>query len=103
MVPYLPLRPEVLKAIARLQLERIAARVKQSFGAVMTYDADLIELLAARSTDASAGARSIESLLTRTLLPDLSALVLARMAEGKPIAQVAVGVDSAGSFQCELQ
>jgi type VI secretion system protein VasG len=103
MVPYLPLGQDTLRRVVALQLGRVASRVKQRFGATFDYGAELADLIVARCNDAGAGARSIESLLTRTLLPDLSAQFLSRMADGRPVEQVSVGVDRAGAIFCELR
>jgi type VI secretion system protein VasG len=90
VVPYLPLAPDTLRRIAGLQIDRIAARVKQSFGAMVEYGPDVIDFVSAQATDSSAGARGIEAMLTRTLLPDLSAQVLSRMAEGATVQRVVI-------------
>ena len=42
----------------------------------------LIETIAARCTETSSGARNIEKILSQTLLPELSAEVLARLGRG---------------------
>jgi type VI secretion system protein VasG len=44
----------------------------------------------------------VEKILSRTLLPELSAEVLSRLAEGATIDAVTVGVDTAGSFQYHI-
>jgi type VI secretion system protein VasG len=102
VVPYLPLGQDTLRRIVSLQIERIAHRVAQSFGATTEFSADLIQSVVSRCTDASAGARGIESMLARTLLPDLSAQFLSRMAEGKPVEHVSVTVDALGKFNSKL-
>ena len=56
----------------------------------------------ARCTETSSGARNVEKILSRTLLPELSAEVLSRLAEGATISVVTVGVDTAGSFQYSI-
>jgi type VI secretion system protein VasG len=103
VVPYLPLSHDTLRQVATLQLQRIAGRIERKFGATLRYSPELTDAVVARCTDASAGARGIESLLTKTLLPDLSAQFLARMAEGKPVEQATVEIDGSGSFLCHLQ
>ncbi|MDR6291633.1 MULTISPECIES: type VI secretion system ATPase TssH [Inquilinus] len=103
VVPYLPLSQDTLRQVATLQLQRIAGRIERKFGATLRYSPELTDAVVARCTDASAGARGIESLLTKTLLPDLSAQFLARMAEGKPVEQATVEIDGSGSFLCHLQ
>ena len=45
-----------------------------------------------------AGARNVENILTRTLLPELSAEVLARLADGKSIQSVKASLNTDGLF-----
>jgi type VI secretion system protein VasG len=44
------------------------------------------------------GARNVEQIIARTLLPELSARFLARMADGQQIGKVSVSVDDSGAF-----
>jgi type VI secretion system protein VasG len=90
VVPYIPLATDTMRQIAQIQLDRIARRVHGSFGARLEYTPGLIDFVTARATDASVGARAIEAMLTRTLLPDLSTEVLARLADGQPVRRVIV-------------
>jgi type VI secretion system protein VasG len=99
VIPYLPLGDDTLRSIARLQLERIRKRVEESYGARFVYDDDLVHGLCARATESESGARAIEQILSRTVLPELAALFLARMAEGAPIEEAGVSLDSQGAFQ----
>ncbi|GGF34651.1 protease associated ATPase ClpB [Aliidongia dinghuensis] len=101
VVPYLPLAPETLRQIATLQVERIARRVRESFGATVEYGADVIDFIGAQAIDGSVGARGIEALLTRALLPPLSAQVLSRMAEGSAVQRVVIEA-SEGGLRCTL-
>jgi hypothetical protein len=59
---------------------------------------DFVQTIAACCTETSSGARNVEKILSRTLLPELSARVLARLAEGRTISSVRVGMNPAGSF-----
>jgi type VI secretion system protein VasG len=102
LVPYFPLSASVIRQIVALQLGRIRARVWDSYRAGFTYDETLADTIAARCTESSSGARNVENILSRTLLPELSAEVLARLAEGAPISSVAVGMDPTGSFRYTL-
>jgi type VI secretion system protein VasG len=99
LVPYFPLSPDIIKKIVGLQLDRVRRRVQETYGAKFTWDGALIDTIAARCTETSSGARNVEKILSRTLLPELSAEVLSRLAEGDPIDSITVGVDTAGSFQ----
>ena len=99
LVPYFPLSPEVIRLIVGLQLNRIRRRVKESYGASFDWDGKLVDTIAERCTETSSGARNVEKILSRTLLPELSSEVLSRLAEGETIDAISVGVDSGGMFQ----
>ena len=99
LVPYFPLSPEIIRQIVGLQLNRVRRRVQETYGAKFSWDDQLIDTIAARCTETSSGARNVEKILSRTLLPQLSAEVLSRLAEGSAIDSITVGVDTAGSFQ----
>ncbi len=98
LVPYFPLSDEIIRKIVVLQLDRIRRRVREAYRADFAYDPALVETIAARCTESSSGARNIENILSRTVLPELSAEVLARLAEGGGVNRLTVGVEPSGSF-----
>ena len=98
LVPYFPLSDRIIRQIVDLQLARIRRRVWDSYRATFHYDEAVAETIAARCTESSSGARNIETILSRTLLPELSAEVLARLADGSAISQVTVVTDPGGTF-----
>jgi type VI secretion system protein VasG len=81
-----------------MQLERIRARVRDSYRATFDWAPQLVETIAARCTESSSGARNVENILTRTLLPELSSEVLARMADNQPINSIHAGLNPDGLF-----
>jgi len=97
LVPYLPLPDTIIAQIVALQLDRIGQRVADAYGAVFEYDPAVIGAIVSRCTESSSGARNVESILSRTLLPELSAEVLARRAAGEAIGRVTVGLAAAGA------
>ncbi len=103
VVPYFPLSPAVIRQIADLQLDRIRRRVADAYGAKLAFDPALADTIAARCTETASGARNIESILSRTLLPELSAEILGRLAEGRPVGAISVGVDSNGAFLYRME
>jgi type VI secretion system protein VasG len=102
LVTYFPLPEAIIRRIVGLQLNRIAARVKQAYRADFGYAPELIETIAARCTESSSGARNVENILSRTLLPELSGEVLARLAAGEAISRVWVDVAADGLFRYTL-
>ncbi|MBK1721524.1 type VI secretion system ATPase TssH [Thiocystis violacea] len=97
-IPYYPLNDEMIGAIARLQLGRIAKRVQENHRVPFTYDDAVVKLIASRCTELESGGRMIDAILTNTVLPRISEEFLTRMMEGKPIARVEIGVE-AGEFR----
>jgi len=102
VVPYFPLSDEIIKKITALQLRRIERRVRSSYGASFSYDPALVDTIAARCTENASGARNIETILSSTLLPELSAEVLGRLAAGELITSVEVGIGPEGSFRYSI-
>ena len=96
LVPYFPLPDAIIRQIVVMQLERIRARVLESYRATFDWVPELVEMIAARCTESSSGARNVENILTRTLLPELSGEVLARLADGESIRSVHAGIKSDG-------
>ena len=102
LVPYFPLSDDVIRQIVTLQLNRIANRVRDAYKAEFSYDPSLVDTIAARCKESASGARNVENILSRTLLPDLSAEVLSRIADGATISTVTVGTDAEGRFSYHL-
>jgi len=92
LVPYFPLPDAIIRRIVVMQLERVRARVLESYRATFDWAPELVETIAARCTESSSGARNVENILTRTLLPELSGDVLARLADGETIRSVHAGI-----------
>jgi type VI secretion system protein VasG len=102
VVPYYPLADDVMRQIIRLQLGRIADRLRENHRAEFVYDEALISAVAGRCNEVESGARNVDHILTRTLLPEVSREFLGRMAAGQAISRVSVSVDPAGSFCYEI-
>jgi len=103
LVPYFPLSPNIIRRIVELQLGRVKTRVKEAYQADFIWDSDLVDTVAARCTETSSGARNVEKILSRTLLPELSGEVLSRLGEGMVIQSVSIGVDESGLFSYNIR
>ena len=101
-VVYYPLRDEVLRMIADIQLNRIRKRVKESYGVGFEVDPAVADNIVSRCREVESGARNIESMLSRTLLPELSALILERLADGKEIGGVKVSMGTDNNFSYDI-
>ena len=76
VVPYLPLGAEVLRDIARLQLGAVVDRLFDAHRIELTVEPAVEERIMARSLAADIGARAIEGILNREILPLISTFVL---------------------------
>lgn len=99
IVPYFPLGDEVMKGIVELQLGRIRRRVEEHYRAKFTYAPEVVAGIVERCKEVDSGARNIDHILTGTMLPELSAEFLSRMAQGLPITGVHVTLSPEGTFQ----
>ncbi len=102
LIPYYPLAEHVIRKIIGLKLGKIGKRLSDNYNAKFSYSEDLVQLVADRCKEVDTGARNIDHILTRSLLPDLSSKMLGRLAEGKPIGSVRVAVTPEQSFVFEI-
>lgn len=98
VVPYYPLGDEVLKKIIKLKLNQIGDRLKVNYKAQFECSPAVVDTIAARCQDVDTGARNADHIVTGTVLTRISAEVLTRIAEGKPITKVSVTVDDKSQF-----
>jgi type VI secretion system protein VasG len=99
VVPYYRISEPILRQIIQLQLGRIRTRIQANHRAEFTYDDAVVDAIKGRCTEVDSGARNVEHILMRTLLPEISNEILARLAEGAPIARVHVATGDGGLFR----
>lgn len=98
IIPYYPVRDEVLKQIITLKLGKIQRRVQENHRLSLTWDEALLEGVAARCTEVESGARNVDNILTNTLLPELSRRLLEGIASGAKPSAIHVTAGSDGAF-----
>lgn len=104
VVPYLPLTAERLRDIVGLQLGRLRQRVEQTYGAALSVSPAVIERLVARCGESDVGARAIDHVLSRSLMPALSKRLLETLAARRTVAAATVDWDDeAGDFRIDIQ
>ncbi|ELR67263.1 ClpB protein [Photobacterium marinum] len=101
IVPYFPLNDEEMAQIARLSLGRIEKRVRSHYGASFSYSEELIEHLIGLNHSPETGARAIEQIINRTLMPELATQCIVRMSEDKPVTNITVTICD-GSIQTTI-
>jgi type VI secretion system protein VasG len=98
IIPYFPIRDEALRKIVLLKLNKIKKRLKESHKIELQVDDVLIGEVAKRCIEVESGARNVDNILSNTLLPEISRELLARIAEGKELSSISVGIGPDGKF-----
>ncbi len=102
IIPYYPLSDEDLMKICEINMKRIKKRVRDHYNADFSYHDDVLLHVVARSQEVDTGARNIETILTRSLLPELAAECLSKMSDGNGISNIYVGANNDGTFNYRL-
>jgi type VI secretion system protein VasG len=103
IIPYYPLSDDDLLKISKINMNRIEKRVNEHYQADFSYDDEVLLHIVARSQEVDTGARNIENILTRTLLPEMASECLSRMAGNESISRIHVGVDDDGKFAYQIE
>ncbi|MEJ0035906.1 MAG: type VI secretion system ATPase TssH [Gammaproteobacteria bacterium] len=101
VIPYYPLSDDMLGRIIRLQMDRVAARINVNHGVTLSYDDDVVKLIASRCTEPESGGRMIDAILTSTVLPRISREFLTRLAGTGTTSSVTLAVKS-GDFHYQF-
>ncbi|MCH8530617.1 MAG: type VI secretion system ATPase TssH [Saccharospirillum sp.] len=93
IIPYSPLSREVLATIVGINMKRIERRVREQYGATFSYDDAAVQAIVDRCQDPDTGARNVENVISRSILPELATQCLGQMAEGHTIGSVHIALD----------
>ena len=84
VVPFLTLGPDILKSIAKIKLRKVGQRLDAAHKIEFKVDDSVYEATAARCQQVDLGARQIDHVIDREVLPVLSRRLLEEMAAEKP-------------------
>jgi len=96
-IPYYPLSEKMLGGIARLQLDRIGARIRDNHDAGFLYDQAVVDHIVSMCNDPDSGGRMIDNIITNTLLPALSREFLKRSLAKQELKEARVTIEN-GDF-----
>ena len=98
IIPDYPIGDEAPKQIIRLKLGKIERPLLENHRTRLEYADLLIDEVAGRFTEVESGARNSDNILTNTLLPEVSPMILARIAGGDAPDAILVSVGESGTF-----
>jgi type VI secretion system protein VasG len=102
VIPFYPLDDNMLRNITRLQLKKIGERLKENHRADFSYDDSLLAMITGRCKEVESGARNVDHILSGSMLPELSAEILSRTVEGRPIKSVRISAGADGKFAYQI-
>jgi type VI secretion system protein VasG len=98
IVPFYPLQGDTLGMITRLKLDKVRKRLKASQKIALDYDDAVVEAIVDRCTEVETGARNIDHIVNKTLLPDIATEILSRMHEDRQSDRMSVSIGPDGNF-----
>ena len=103
IVPFYPLIGAPLEKIVRLKLNKVGKRLRENQKMAFSYSDEVVNAIAARCTEVETGARNIDHIVNRTILPELATELLSNMDEdGKTYVAVSIGLGEDGRFSYAL-
>jgi type VI secretion system protein VasG len=90
VLPFMPLDGETLSGIVDIQIGRIRDRVAASYGTSVSLAPEAREALVGRAKASEMGARAIETMIGRDLLPELSTFFLDAVAAGRKVGGITI-------------
>jgi len=93
VLPFMPLSGETLSGIVDIQIGRIRDRVAGSYGTEVSLSQEARDALVSRAKASEMGARAIETMIARDLLPILSTFFLDAVAAKRKIAGIIINFD----------
>lgn len=102
VVPYYPLSDDMLAKIVRLQLGRVTRRLLENHQIVAHFTDEVIEQIVKRCTEVESGGRMVDAILTNTLLPQMSQILLSASARDEKFRQLYVTLQQ-GEFHCQFE
>ncbi len=102
VIPFLTLKDEVLRNIARMKLNKVGKRVAAAHKVTLQVADAVYAAMAGRCQQVDLGARQIDHVIDQAVMPILSRRLLEQMAAGKLAPVIHMGVDDAGEFTYEF-
>jgi type VI secretion system protein VasG len=103
IVPFTPISREAMGDIVKTKLGQLAQRLQDSQKIHFVYQDAVIEQIAQRCTEVETGARNIDHIINRTLLPRIASEVLVQMSQATLSETLEVGIDDAGDFTYQFR
>lgn len=97
VLPFLPLNDEAMTEIIVHKLNKVSARLNKHHKLTLSYNDELVSFILANCRLAETGARNIDAVINRQLLPQLSTQLLAHDKD-EAHTQIVISIDDQGTL-----
>jgi type VI secretion system protein VasG len=101
-VPYVPIRRDALAEIARMKIKAALKRAEAAHNLEIDLADEVVSAVTDRCREVESGARNVDHILRRSLLPKLSVAILGAMADGRELRRMSVSLDSTQEIVCTV-
>ena len=102
VVPFFPIQGEVLNSIVKIKLNKVGKRLKQNQSLNFDFNEEVINQIADRCTDIESGARNIDHIVNKTLLPLISTEILTNIGDENDYTNLQLSIGPKGEFVTEF-
>jgi type VI secretion system protein VasG len=98
VVPFAPLDAETMREIASLKLDAVGDRLQHAHGLSLSYDEQVAQSIADRCSRPEAGARNVDDIVRRSVLPRAAEVLIPRMADDQMPSELELRLTDQGAF-----
>tara|TARA_B110000027_G_C15880275_1_gene195096 strand:- start:97 stop:516 length:420 start_codon:yes stop_codon:yes gene_type:complete len=102
IIPFFPLKGEVLNSIVKLKLDKVGKRLKKNQALNFQYDETVVDQIAARCKDIESGARNIDHIVNKSLLPLISTYILSNIGNETEFANLKLHINDKLEFEVSV-
>ncbi len=103
VIPYFTISKDAMAEIVKLKLNSLGKRIQASQRIRFEYDEQVVGQIVQRCTEVETGARNIDYIISRTLLPQISSEILRMLGEERQVSTLKTGLDASGVFSFKFE
>jgi type VI secretion system protein VasG len=102
IVPFFPLKDEAFNSVVKLKLEKLGDRLKKNQALEFDFDDSVVDQIAWRCKDIESGARNIDHIVNKTLLPLISTHILSNISDEAKYTMLHLRITDKSEFEVSV-
>ncbi|MDH5692163.1 MAG: type VI secretion system ATPase TssH [Gammaproteobacteria bacterium] len=98
IIPYFTIPRDAMAGIVRIKMNKLAKRMAASQRLVLEYGDDVVQQIVDRCVEVETGARNIDHIINKNLLPQIANEILQTLASEEAYNKLCLSVSSSGEF-----